>query len=95
LGPGDVIPLFGMLTGLLVTGALAWGLVNIFRGPVGQAMARRIHGGSASDPELAGELFDLKSQIEQLQHRLSEAEERIDFSERLLAQKSEDRERPA
>ncbi|MFN0181604.1 MAG: hypothetical protein ACKVZ0_22560 [Gemmatimonadales bacterium] len=95
MGAGDLIPLFGMMTGVFVIGALSWGLVNIFRGPVGQAMARRIHGGSAADPELAGELFDLKSQVEQLQHRLSEAEERIDFNERLLAQKSEDRERTA
>lgn len=52
-------------------------------------MARRLHGGSAGDPELAGEVFELKNQFEGLQQRLAEAEERLDFSERLLASRTE------
>lgn len=88
--PGEIIPLAGMLTGVSVIGALSWGLVNIFKGPVGQAMARRIQGGHHSgDSELAGELFELKGQVESLQQRLAETEERLDFSERLLANRTE------
>ncbi|MBM4188594.1 MAG: hypothetical protein FJ206_14920 [Gemmatimonadetes bacterium] len=79
-----------MITGILVMGALSWGLVNIFRGPVGQALAKRIHGGHGDpNPELATELFDLKTQVEGLQQRLAETEERLDFSERLLANRPE------
>ncbi len=88
--PDIVIPVFGMITGILTTGALAWGMVRIFQGPVGQAMARRIQGRSAgpADPELLNEIDDLRLQVDQMQGRLTEAEERLDFSERLLSQRS-------
>jgi len=88
--PDIVIPVFGMITGILTTGFLAWGLVRVFQGPVGQAMARRIQGrgGNAPEPELLHELDDLRLQVDQMQQRLTEAEERLDFSERLLAQRS-------
>lgn len=94
MGPGEIIPLVGMATGVIVMGLLSWGLVNIFRGPVGQAIARRIHG-HGGDPELAAEVFDLKNQVDALQGRLAEAEERLDFSERLLAQRAESTKEPA
>lgn len=64
-----------------VVGAVAAAI--ILRGPVGQALARRLHGeasGGELPPEtVLGELDDLRS-------RLLELEERMDFSERLLAQ---------
>ena len=93
MGPAEtmipLIPIFGMLTGVLTTGFLAWGLVRVFQGPVGQALARRIQAKSGGgDPEVLHEVLELRSQVEELSHRLGEAEERLDFSERLLAQRS-------
>lgn len=90
MGPDTIVPLVGMLTGVLTTGFLAWGLVRVFQGPVGQAMARRIQAKSGGgDPEVLNEVLELRSQVEELTHRLGEAEERIDFSERLLARRTE------
>lgn len=61
--------------------------VFILRGPLGRALADRIAGRTgAADPgaaeRVAGELDDIR-------HRLAELEERVDFSERLLAQARE------
>ena len=59
------------------------GLVKIFRGPLGDALAERIRGGApGGDPALAAEM-------DQLRGRLAEVEERLDFAERLLAQARE------
>ena len=88
MDPDTLIPLVGMLTAIVTTGFLVWGLVRIFQGPVGQAMARRIQAKSGGgDPEVLNEVLELRSQVEDLSHRLGEAEERLDFSERLLAQR--------
>lgn len=73
VGPGYAIP-------ATIVGAIAGAVV--LRGPVGQALARRIQGGAESElpPEtVLGELEELRS-------RVLELEERADFSERLLAQ---------
>lgn len=86
---GDIIPLAGMLTGLLSMGALSWAIVRVFHGPVGQALARRINAKHAGpDGELVNEVLELRHQIEELQQRIGETEERLDFSERLLAQRT-------
>ncbi len=90
MNPEILIPLAGMFTGVFVIGALGWAGVRIFTGPVGQALARRIqghHGGP--DPEVMNEVLELRHQMEQLQQRLTDTEERVDFGERLLAQRSE------
>jgi hypothetical protein len=69
---------------VVVAVALTFGLVKIFRGPVGAALADRIRAGrtSAADPALAAE-------VDQLRGRLAEVEERLDFAERLLARARE------
>jgi len=69
---------------VVVAVALTIGLVKIFRGPVGSALADRIRGGQApaADPALTAEL-------DQLRGRLAEVEERLDFAERLLARARE------
>jgi hypothetical protein len=76
VGPGYAIP-------TTIVGAVMAAV--ILRGPVGQALAKRLQGGAASDlpPEhVLNELDDLRT-------RLAELEERADFSERLLAQHRE------
>jgi hypothetical protein len=56
------------------------GLIKIFRGPVGEAVAARLRGTSGgSDPATVAEMESLKQ-------RLAEVEERLDFAERLLSQ---------
>ena len=69
---------------VIVAVALTIGLVKIFRGPLGAAIAERVRGGApaAGDPALAAE-------VDQLRGRLAEVEERLDFAERLLAQARE------
>ena len=69
---------------VIVAVVLMIGLVKLFRGPVGAALADRIRGGhaAAEDPALVGE-------VDQLRHRVAEVEERLDFAERLLAQARE------
>jgi hypothetical protein len=88
--PETVIALAGMVTGLLATGAIAFAMVKIFTGPVGQAIGRRIGAKSGhADPDLINEVVALRGDLEHLQQRLVDAEERLDFSERLLAQRSQ------
>lgn len=59
-----------------VTGAV------VLRGPVGKALAARIHQGTLTQaephPEVLEELYDMRG-------RMVELEERVDFTERLLA----------
>jgi hypothetical protein len=66
------------------------GLTVILRGPLGQAIADRIRGGSVdADPRLRDEVEHLRSDVEDLRGQLAEAQERIDFAERLLARRDE------
>ena len=71
------------------------GAALIFRGPLGKAIAKRISGeGSEGMPmELQGEVLQ---ELDDLRHRVLELEERVDFSERLLASTKQplDAERP-
>jgi len=55
----------------------------IMKGPMGEALAARFGGDSTSD-EMHGETA---AELEELRGRVAELEERVDFSERLLAQK--------
>ena len=84
----ELIPIFGMITGILMTAGLIFGVVKIMQGPVGIAISRRIHG-HAGDDDLRNEVAMLRDHVEQLQQELGEAQERIDFTERLLARGSE------
>lgn len=68
---------------VIIAVALTLGLVKIFRGPLGAAIADRIRGATpAGDPALVAE-------VDHLRGRLAEVEERLDFAERLLAQARE------
>ena len=63
--------------------------MRVAQSQIGQAIARRIHGKGALDPELREELYELRDQVAGLQQRLAESEERLDFAERLLARPNE------
>ena len=88
MNPDLWIPLGGMITGVFSVTAISWAMVRIFQGPVGQALARRLQGKSG-DADLLNEVLELRHQLEQTQQRLTETEDRIDFNERLLAQRAE------
>jgi hypothetical protein len=75
-GPGYAIP-------TTIVGAVAAAI--ILRGPVGQALAKRIHGDSSS--ELPPD--QVLNELDELRTRIAELEERADFSERLLARHRE------
>ena len=87
--PSDFIPLMGMLTGIVTVAAFAFAIVKVAQSQIGQAIARRIHGKGAIDPELREEVFQLRDQVAALEQRLGESEERLDFTERLLARGKE------
>lgn len=90
MGPETLVPIAGMITGVAAIFGVGYAFVRVMQGPVGQALARRISGrAGAVDPELAQEVDALRHQLETLQQRLIDAEERLDFSERLLARRSE------
>ncbi len=86
---GDVIiPLFGMLTGIAITGF-------VVLGPVGRAVGRVILKIFGADREQlpAGDLQEIRMLLEEqsgrmeaVQRQLAELNERQDFAERLLAQ---------
>ncbi len=83
-----VIPLFGMVTGIVITGF-------VVLGPVGRAIGRVIMRIFGADRETlpAGDLQDIRvlledqtGRLEAMQQQLGELAERQDFAERLLAQ---------
>ena len=87
---GNLIPIFGMVTGILVTGMLVIGFVRVMQSPVGIALARKIQGGSIEpDEELRSEVTYLREQVEEVQRQLGETQERLDFAERVLSQQKQ------
>ena len=76
--------------------ALVIGTTVVLTGPVGKALAEWIRGWSKTDEHwmamkatkhgvaLGGE-SDLLAEVDELKRRLAEVEERLDFTERLLA----------
>jgi hypothetical protein len=90
---GQWIPAVAMIGLALVIGATI-----VLAGPVGKALAEWIRGWSKTDEQwmamkaakhgvvLGGESERLLAEVDELKRRLAEAEERLDFTERLLAQ---------
>jgi hypothetical protein len=72
--------------------AVTIGTVKLLTGPIGMAIGDRIRGGrrgAESDPRMADEVDALRERVRQLEHmhlRVTELEERVDFTERFLAQ---------
>jgi hypothetical protein len=77
--------------------AVVIGTTFVLRGPMGKALAEWIRGWSKTDEQwmamkaakhgvaLGGETERLLAEVDELKRRLAEAEERLDFTERLLA----------
>jgi hypothetical protein len=81
----DPTPVFGVVAGAAIFFAL-------LRGPVGRAIAKMLEGGTGHDDKLALRVDDLEAQLSELgqdQRRVAELEDRLDFAERVLAQRSE------
>ena len=57
----------------------------ILRGPLGKALGERIAGRKLAG-DTSAETEALHADVEELRFRLAEVEERLDFTERLLAQ---------
>lgn len=76
-----------LLLGLAALGGFSW---LIFRGPVGKALASMLEGASgAEDQMLASRVADLEDRLQEVSletQRFLEIEERLEFTERLLAQ---------
>jgi hypothetical protein len=71
----------------IVLGALAAAVIILW--PLMRAFARRVEGKGSVDAALRAEMEQLQarlSEVEILHHRVAELEERLDFTERLLAQ---------
>ena len=74
---------------MVITSLAFFAAVVLITYPLIRALARRIEGRSAPDPAVAAEVEDLRARVAELEQRqgsLHELEERIDFTERLLAQ---------
>lgn len=56
----------------------------ILRGPLGKALGDRL-AGRVGDRDRSAETDALRGEMEELRYRLSEVEERLDFTERVLA----------
>ena len=87
---GELIPIFGLIAGTVMTVGLIFGVVKLMQGPVGVALARRIQGKhGAVDEDLHAEVTWLRDQVDQLRQEVTETQERLDFAERLLTRGSE------
>ena len=84
--------------------ALIIGTAMVLRGPMGKALAEWIRGWSKTDEQwlaykaakqgiaIGGDSERVLTEVEELKRRLAEVEERLDFTERLLAkERSADR----
>ena len=75
---------------LIVIAALAAAVIILW--PIMRAFGRRLEGKGGGDPALRVEVDQLHARlgdIDTLQARVAELEERVDFTERLLAQSRE------
>lgn len=78
------------LTIIFSVGFLSAAAVAILRGPLGKSIGRMLEAPDENDlarsPQIA-ELAGRVAEMDELRHRLAEVEERLDFQERLLAER--------
>jgi len=87
--PNQLIPLIGAIGGMVITGIVLW---SFFKSDIARALAERIRGRKRS-MELEGDeaphVAELEQRVSDMQGQIAEMAERLDFAERLLAQKRE------
>ena len=71
-----LIPIFGLLIG---------GFAIFARSHLGHALAERIAGRTGESPGLDAEVRELRTDLEALRAELIETQERLDFTERMIA----------
>ena len=74
-----IVAIAGMITGIIIVSAVVWGVLQGIRA---QANAKS----RLPDPALEQEMSALRDHVDAMQQQLNEAQERIDFTERMLAQ---------
>ena len=93
--PNQLIPLIGMIGGMIVAGVV---LYAFFKSDLAAAIAERIRAGIHRKKRWKGfgqEYIDtpgegeLEQRVIEMQGQIAEMAERLDFAERLLAQKRE------
>ncbi len=89
--PNQLIPLIGMIGGMAIAGIVLW---RFFTSEIAAAIAERIRTGvrrrKAAIDDVQGEhIVELDQRITEMQGQIAEMAERLDFAERLLAQKRE------
>lgn len=88
-----IIPLFGMITGIVITGM-------VIIGPVGRAVGGAIGywlgGGHRKEqhPALPAEVDEVHDRLDVLSRQIAEVAERQEFTERLLAKSRQERALP-
>jgi hypothetical protein len=75
------IPIWAMAIG---------GVVLVLRGPLGEAILRSISADDG-DPERAAPSQEVLNELDDLRAQMAELQERVDFTERLLAREREER----
>jgi len=100
--PNQLIPLIGTIGGMLIAGVFLW---RFFTSEMPAAIAERIRagihrkrrwkgfGGEWTDTPgegiQSGDVAELEHRVTEMQGQIAEMAERLDFAERLLAQKRE------
>lgn len=86
--PNQLIPLIGMIGGMIVAGVV---LYAFFKSDLAAALAERIRGRKKSSVDAvdAEHVVELEQRVTEMQGQIAEMAERLDFAERLLAQKRE------
>jgi hypothetical protein len=90
----QLIPLIGTIGGLVVTGVV---LYTFFKSDLAAAIAERIRskirrrgfGDVTGEAIESGHVVELEQKVTEMQGQIAEMAERLDFAERLLAQKRE------
>jgi hypothetical protein len=84
-----LIPLFGMITGIVITGM-------VIIGPVGRAISYWLGGGHRKEPHpaLPAEMDEVHDRLDVLSRQIAEVVERQEFTERLLAKSRQERALP-
>ena len=86
--PNQLIPLIGAIGGMVITGIVLW---SFFKSDIAGALAERIRGRKKTEIDGVdpGHVAELEQKVVDMQGQLTEMAERLDFAERLLAQKRE------